>query len=196
MAQPEPASNGASSANRNLPPWFPFWGDAIAIAELGAAIPDTAREGRNGPIPFAFAGMSSSGFANFIVGGFLVILAAWIPLFLSGTFVSLPMIAVAIGLVLGAADFVKNPMSAYSTMAETIAEFSLLVEVLGAGLRIDRRFSFRGWGSVWRLLFIVMPLSIAAGAFAARELLGLSLGFAVLLGAITSPTDPVLAAGV
>jgi sodium/hydrogen antiporter len=87
-------------------------------------------------------------------------------------------------------------MSAYSTMAETIAEFSLLVAVLGAGLRIDRRFLFRGWGSVWRLLFIVMPLSIAAGAFAARELLGLSLGLAVLLGAITSPTDPVLAAGV
>jgi sodium/hydrogen antiporter len=107
--------------------------------------------------------MSASGFANFIVGGFLVILATWIPLFLSGAFVSLPMIAVAIGLLFGAADLVRSPMSAYSTTAETIAEFSLLVAVLGSGLRIDRRFSFRGWGSVWRLLFIVMPLKRLLG---------------------------------
>ena len=86
--------------------------------------------------------MSASGFAGFIVGGFLVILAAWIPLFLSGTFVSLPMIAVAIGLVCGATDLVKDPMSAYSTTAETIAEFALLVAVLGT--RIDAFHSVAG----------------------------------------------------
>jgi NhaP-type Na+/H+ or K+/H+ antiporter len=67
---------------------------------------------------------------------------------------------------------------------------------MGAGLKIDRHFSFASWGSAWRLLIGVLPLTILAGAACGVFLLGLPVGEALLLGAILSPTDPVLAGGV
>jgi NhaP-type Na+/H+ or K+/H+ antiporter len=134
--------------------------------------------------------------ALLLIAGFLVILAAWVPLFLRGTVISLPMIAVAIGLLLSLLTGVKNPLIAYGKTAQWVSEFALLVAVLGAGLRIDRPFSLKTWASTWRLLFLVMLLTIAAVALAAFGLLGLSAGYAILLGAVLSPTDPVLAAAV
>lgn len=128
--------------------------------------------------------------------GILVLLAAWIPLFVAGTFVSLPMIAVAIGYLVGAMGWLEGPWTTYGQTAQVIAGFALLVAVLGAGLRIDRRFSTRRWGSAWRLLLIVMPLSVALIAALGVWLLGLPLGVAVILAAILAPTDPVLAAAV
>ena len=67
---------------------------------------------------------------------------------------------------------------------------------MGAGLKIDRMFSWSSWAGAWRLLLGVLPLTILACAACGVWLLGLPLGEAVLLGAILSPTDPVLAGGV
>jgi NhaP-type Na+/H+ or K+/H+ antiporter len=85
---------------------------------------------------------------------------------------------------------------AHPLIATVLLEVVLIVAVMGAGLSIDRRFSWRGWSSTWRLLAVVMPLSIAALAALGWGLLGLPLGVAVLLGAILAPTDPVLASSV
>ena len=137
-----------------------------------------------------------SQYVLFLVGGLLVVIAAWVPLFLRDMPLSLPMIALGIGLAVGATGAMENTLAAYSVTAQAVAQFALLVAVLGAGLRLDRPFSLAGWASAWRLLFIVMPLTIAAAAAIARGLLGFPLGLAVLVGAILSPTDPVLAAGV
>jgi NhaP-type Na+/H+ or K+/H+ antiporter len=67
---------------------------------------------------------------------------------------------------------------------------------MGAGLRIERPFSWRKWTAVWRLLGIAMPLSIIAIAFIAYWNSGLAWASALLLGAALAPTDPVLAADV
>ncbi|HVY58812.1 MAG TPA: cation:proton antiporter [Xanthobacteraceae bacterium] len=132
----------------------------------------------------------------FVTGGVLVILAAWVPLFIRRIPLSLPMVAVAIGAVLSLAIDVSNPFIQYSEGMEHAAEFALLVAVLGAGLKIDRPFALHAWASTWRLLFPVMVLSIAGIAALAVWLLNLPIGSAILLGAILAPTDPVLAASV
>lgn len=132
----------------------------------------------------------------FVIAGGLVILAAWSPLFLGSIPLSLPMIAVAIGAALPFLVETYDPLVRYSGWVEHVTEFALLVAVLGAGLKIDRRFSLRRWTSTWRLLLFVMPLSIAAIAAAGWWLLDLPLGLTILLGSAIAPTDPVLASSV
>jgi NhaP-type Na+/H+ or K+/H+ antiporter len=68
--------------------------------------------------------------------------------------------------------------------------------LMGAGLKLDRAFSWRKWGVTWRLLAVTMPLSIAAITLIGGLGLGLSWVAALLLGASLAPTDPVLAADV
>ncbi len=80
-----------------------------------------------------------------------------------------------------------------SELIERLAEFAVIVALFGAGLRIDRPLSWRGWRSTLLLIAIVMPLTIGAVTLFASAFLGLSLGAAIILGASLAPTDPVLA---
>jgi NhaP-type Na+/H+ or K+/H+ antiporter len=132
-------------------------------------------------------------FAGF---GAVILIVAWLPLWLERLPLTLPMLAVGAGFI----AFLFTPdlaaPQAHPLIATVLLEVVLIVAVMGAGLSIDRRFSWRGWSSTWRLLAVVMPLSIAALAALGWGLLGLPLGVAVLLGAILAPTDPVLASSV
>jgi NhaP-type Na+/H+ or K+/H+ antiporter len=79
---------------------------------------------------------------------------------------------------------------------ERVTELAVIIALFGAGLRLDRALSWRGWASTIRLIAIVMPVTIGAVALFGVAAMGLSVGAAVLLGAILSPTDPVLASDV
>lgn len=76
---------------------------------------------------------------------------------------------------------------------ETAAELVVIIVLFATGLRIDDLGGRRLWGPTVRLLAITMPLTIAAVAFLGWALAGLTLGGAILLGAVLAPTDPVLA---
>lgn len=129
--------------------------------------------------------------------GVLIALVAWLPYALRRLPLSLPIVCIAIGAAvfsLPAVEFLPLPMT-YPLVAERFTEFVVIVALMGAGLKLDRIFSWRRWGITWRLLGITMPLSIAA-----MTLLGLGIGLplatALLLGAALAPTDPVLASDV
>ncbi len=79
---------------------------------------------------------------------------------------------------------------------EHLAEFAVIVALFTAGLKIDRSLTWRQWRTPTLLLAVVMPVTIAAVALFASAAMGLSLGAAILLGAILAPTDPVLASDV
>jgi len=83
-----------------------------------------------------------------------------------------------------------------STIALHLTEIGVLISLMGVGLKIDRLPGWRTWSSVWRLLGVAMPLTIAAMALLGWAVLGLPLAAAVLLGAVIAPTDPVLAADI
>jgi len=107
-----------------------------------------------------------------------------------------------LGLGLGAAVIIEvlgvpwiSPLRD-ATLIEHIAEFAVIVALFGTGIRLERALHPRGWGSVARLLVIVMPLTIAAVALFGTQVMGLSLGAAIILGAALAPTDPVLAGDV
>ncbi|MBD0330869.1 MAG: cation:proton antiporter [Thermoleophilia bacterium] len=78
-------------------------------------------------------------------------------------------------------------------LVERLTEFCVIVALFSTGLKLDRELSWRAWAPVTRLLAVVMPLTIAGVALFGTQVMGLSLGAAVVLGSVLAPTDPVLA---
>ena len=74
-----------------------------------------------------------------------------------------------------------------------LTELAIVLAVFSAGLSVAKLVSHRQWRSVVVLIGVVMPVTIALVALFATQAMGLSLGAAILLGAILAPTDPVLA---
>ena len=130
--------------------------------------------------------------------GVLIALVAWLPLALKRLPLSLPIVCIAIGAAvfsLPAVGLRPMPLD-FPDITERFTEFIVIIALMGAGLKLDRAFSWRKWGVTWRLLAVTMPLSIAAITLIGGLGLGLSWVAALLLGASLAPTDPVLAADV
>ena len=135
----------------------------------------------------------------FLLGlGVVVLLVAWLPMALSRLPLSLAILCVLIGVAVfhgGVLPFRSNPLR-FSTLTERLTEIVVIVSLMGAGLKIDRRLGWRRWNSAWRLIAVTMPLSILAVTLMGVHGLGLGLASALLLGAALAPTDPVLASDV
>lgn len=145
----------------------------------------------------AFEALGTEG-AAFAILGIAVLAVAALPRLLRDRALSFPILLVLMGIAafalpLGLPD--PDPVR-HAVLAEHLAEVTVIVALTNAGLRIDRRFSWRSWSTTWRLLAVTMPLTIAAAALLGWWLLGFAPAVAVLLGAVLSPTDPVLAAEV
>lgn len=131
-------------------------------------------------------------------GGILIALVAWLPLALKRLPLSLPIICIVIGaglFLIPGISLRPLPMM-FPLITERVTEFVVIIALMGAGLKLDRLFSWRRWKVTWRLLCITMPLSIALITLIGSWALGLSWTAALLLGASLAPTDPVLAADV
>ena len=130
-----------------------------------------------------------------LVVGALALAAAWLPVMLQRLPLTLPIAAVLFGggafMAAGQPDLLP-----YRQGWEILTEYVLVIAVMGAGLKIDRAFRWRTWASAWRLLVVALPISIALTAFVAGWISGLPLALALLLAAVLSPTDPVLASDV
>lgn len=133
------------------------------------------------------------------VFGALVLLAAWLPMLLKEAPLSLPIIAVGIGAALFALARIPGTSfhpQMHLPIVERLAEFVVIISLMGAGLKIDRVLGWRTWALTWRLLAVSMPLTIAALALLAWLLLGVGAATALLLAAALAPTDPVLASDI
>lgn len=141
----------------------------------------------------------------YLLAGLALLLAVVLPVALSSLAISSPIVLVLAGALIGllplpegvSAAPVDNPV-----FTEHLTEFCVLVALMGVGLALDRPLDIRSWASwkrwdtTWRLLAIAMPLSIAAVAVLGWWAMGLAPAAALLLGAVLSPTDPVLASDI
>ncbi len=131
--------------------------------------------------------------------GALVLMTAWLPMALKEAPLSLPIVCVGLGVVgfrlLGDPGFAPHP-GEYPAIVERLTEAVVIIALMGAGLKLDRPPSWRGWRMTWRLLGIAMPLTIGALAILGHALLGVGWATALLLAAVLAPTDPVLASDV
>ena len=81
-------------------------------------------------------------------------------------------------------------------LLERVSELAIVIALFATGLKLDRPLTWQSWSGVTRLLVIAMPLTIGAVAVFGIGVMGLSVGAALVLGAILAPTDPVLAGDV
>jgi NhaP-type Na+/H+ or K+/H+ antiporter len=133
------------------------------------------------------------------VAGVLALFAAVLPRVLGDRPLSMPLVLLVVGIVLGVLplpdEYVLDPTD-HLTAVKDFTEIGLVVALAGAGRKADRVIGPRSWSSTWRLLGITMPLSIGVTAVAGSWVLGLAPAAALLLGAALAPTDPVLAGDV
>jgi NhaP-type Na+/H+ or K+/H+ antiporter len=134
---------------------------------------------------------------------FILVGALFLGMGLTGeSFKRLPMtsamVYLAVGIVIGPTVlglFHFNPLK-QSALLEVITEIAVLLSLFTAGMKLPTRISLRRWRTPLLLAFVSMALCVACIALFSHYLLALSWGAAVLLGAILSPTDPVLATDV
>lgn len=135
----------------------------------------------------------------FLLGlGVVVLLVAWLPLALKTIPLSLSIVCVALGAgIFGFRwlEFDPDPRT-YDTLVEKLCEAVVIISLMGAGLKIDRKIGLRSWATTWRLLGVAMPITILAVTLLGIYALGLPPAMALLLGAALAPTDPVLASEV
>jgi len=139
----------------------------------------------------------------YIVAGVGLLATAALPTLAAGRAFSPPIVFLAIGVCLGLLPIDLPPLVVGAEVTEQarawtehITEIVVIVALFGVGLALDRPFDWRRWASTWRLLAVVMPLTIAAVALSGWWFAGLAPATAMLLGAALAPTDPVLASEV
>ena len=133
-----------------------------------------------------------------VLGGAALFAMTVLPRLLHTRPLSLPILYVAAGFAIfevsGALTGPRPLGLGYdSSVIRYVSEFVVILSLMAAGLRLDRRPGFVRWSSAWRLLGITMPITILATTLLGGWALGLAAAPAILLGGVIAPTDPVLA---
>ena len=130
-----------------------------------------------------------------VLGGLLVVGAL-----LSGvarrSFLSLTAIFVLVGFVLGQGGLQVLDFQARSGFVSELAVIALIVILFRDGLEVEREMLRREWRLPVRKLVVTMPITAAVVAVAAHLLTDLDWTQSALLGALLSPTYPVLSSSV
>ena len=111
--------------------------------------------------------------------------------------ISEPLIAMLVGILAGPAVF---QVASFSIPEEQQARFllefarlTLAISIMAAALRLPYRWERKHWRELAVVLGLGMPLMWMASSLFAWAMLGLPVLYALLIGAVLSPTDPVLA---
>jgi NhaP-type Na+/H+ or K+/H+ antiporter len=132
----------------------------------------------------------SFGEALLIVGLLLAATAALSGL-MRGTVLSAAVFSVTLGIVLAELDVISVDVGDEGALE--LIELALILTLISDGLVVDRELLGRHWGPPARALVIAMPITLCLLAVAAKLLFS-ELGWAeaFLLGAVLTPTDPVV----
>src|SRR5205085_7990144 len=112
------------------------------------------------------------------------------------SFLSLAAVFVVAGFVLGRGGVDVLHLDAGSGFVADLALVALIVILFRDGLEVEAEMLQTAWRVPFRKLVLAMPLTAAIVAAAARVLTGMSWTECFLLGALLSPTDPVLSSSV
>lgn len=130
--------------------------------------------------------------------GFATLVMAWLPSISKKIKISFPILLLLIGFLL---FYIGTPLDWPDPLWTDrglmfFSEAIVIISLMGAGLKIGSVFSYSAWKRPLLLVFITMPICIAAAYFLGIYFLALSVPSSLLLAAILAPTDPVLAAEV
>jgi sodium/hydrogen antiporter len=136
------------------------------------------------------------GFAEaLLILGLLLAVAAALSGWLHGTVLSISVLSVGAGVGLALLDVVE--VSSGSTTLLYLVELALILTLFSDGLFVESELLREHWSPVTRALVLAMPLTLVLLALVGKALFPeLTWTEAFLLGAVLSPTDPVVTSAV
>ena len=132
------------------------------------------------------------------LAGVLLVGMALVPKLIARLPLTTAAIYLVIGLICGPLFFnvIRVQPLDYTQLLERLTEIAVIISLFAAGLKLRLPLDDPKWFIPLRLAFVSMTLTVGLITLVGVYLLHLPLGAAVLLGAILSPTDPVLASDV
>jgi sodium/hydrogen antiporter len=112
------------------------------------------------------------------------------------SFLSLTAVFVLAGFLLGHGAFDVLRFAPRSLLVVDLAKIALILILFRDGLEVDAEMLQRAWHLPLRKLVVAMPVTAGLVAVFARLVIGLDWTESFLLGALLSPTDPVLSSSV
>jgi NhaP-type Na+/H+ or K+/H+ antiporter len=136
--------------------------------------------------------------AWFVIAGVLLISMALTASLLRRAPLTASMFYLAAGAVLGpsGAGLLRLDAVEDASLLELLTEVVVIISLFTAGLKLRLPLTDRRWRAPVLLATLAMVLTVGSVAAVGVAVLGLSMGAAVLLGALLAPTDPVLASDV
>ncbi len=134
--------------------------------------------------------------ATATVLGLLLIAGALLSGLAQRSFLSLTALFVLAGFLLGPGGFGWIDFRAKSGFVEDLAFAALIVILFRDGLEVEDEMLKSEWHLPARKLVLAMPITAAIAAVAAHALIGFSWTESFLVGALLSPTDPVLTSSI
>lgn len=133
-----------------------------------------------------------------ILLGIAILGVTWLPNLLKNKPLSYPVLYVILGFLLYRLPLnIPDPLPYLnSEFVVRLTEFCVIVSLAGVGLKIERPLRWKQWRQLFQLLIVAMLGSFGLFVGVSYAFAGFSVAGAVLLGAVLSPTDPVLAADV
>ncbi len=134
----------------------------------------------------------------FLVIGALLLVMTFSAAFIARLPLSAAMLYLLVGVGIGPAGLELLSLHPFEDAAllERLTEVAVIISLFVAGMKLDIPLRDRRWRVPLQLATLSMLVTVGLVAALGYYALGLSLGAAVLLGAILAPTDPVLASDV
>lgn len=134
----------------------------------------------------------------FILVGALLFLMAISPGLLKKLPITSSVIYLLFGIALGphGLDLIKLYSAEDSKIIEVISEITVLISLFTVGLKLRLDIKDRLWLLPLSLATLSMVVTVGLVAVVGYYFLDMSLAHSILLGAVISPTDPVLASEV
>src|SRR3954471_14829581 len=130
-----------------------------------------------------------------LVLGLLLTAAAGLSGWLHGTVLSISVLSLGAGIGLALADVIE--VAPGDDWLVVVIELALVITLFSDGLLVEEELLRERWRAPVRTLLAAMPLTLAFIGLAAKALFpDLSWAEAFLLGAVLSPTDPVVTSSV
>ena len=139
--------------------------------------------------------MSALDITLVVTGGLVLVLGLFSARLARGPLTA-PIIALIVGVGLGPIGSGVAGVAAWGdreAIVEQVARLTLTIDLMGVALCLPWAFLRRQRRALATMLGLVMPLMWLTGALLAHLIVGLPLWPALLVGAILSPTDPVVA---
>jgi sodium/hydrogen antiporter len=134
-----------------------------------------------------------------VIGGLLLVLGLLTGLINNTAYASEPLIALLAGVLIGPAvlDWLSlSAVGGQEVILEQASLVTLAVALVGVALRLPVGFITNNWRPLAVLLGLVMPLMWIVSGILTYLILGIPFLVAMLIGAIVTPTDPVVSSSI